>query len=117
MSCTESHDMESETPDAPGFAPADDQDTTTIQATTPPATTDPLHRIEHSLDAAFQQLEAVSDALAESTSTLRMVPLEQVALAARIGVLMSDLRAVRQSLGTLVIRQMVPAPRVAQGTA
>jgi hypothetical protein len=70
--------------------------------------TEPLTRIEHGLDAALEQMDDVSRALTECTQTLLMVPLEQVALAARVGVVMSDLRMMRLSLGTLVIRPLVP---------
>jgi hypothetical protein len=70
--------------------------------------TEPLTRIEHGLDAALAQMDDVSRALTECTQQLLMVPLEQVALAARVGVVMSDLRMIRLSLGTLVIRPLAP---------
>ncbi len=68
--------------------------------------TESLTRIEHGLDAALAQMDDVSRALAECTQQLLMVPLEQVALAARVGVVMSDLRMMRLLLGTLVFRPL-----------
>ncbi len=90
--------------------PATSELGTTDGATASPADVAPLQRIEHGLDAALGQMEEVSLALTEATSTLLAVPLEQVALAARVGVLMSDLRMLRLSLGTLVLRERTPSP-------
>ncbi len=84
-------------------------ETTDGSTASPAPPTAPLQRIEHGLEAAFGQLEEVSLALTEITSELRMVPLEQVAFAGRVGVLMSDLRMLKLSLGTLVLREPVPS--------
>ncbi len=87
-----------------------DSPTTTNGSTDSPVSTPPLQRIEHGLDAALEQMEEVSLALTETTSALLAVPLEQVALAARVGAVMSDLRVLRLSVGTLVLRERTLSP-------
>jgi hypothetical protein len=83
------------------------------ESTTNGQTAGPLQRIKHELDAAFEHMEAASLALTEITSKRRMVPLEQAALAARIGVLMSDLQVAQHWLSTVSVT--VPSASATDG--